>query len=316
MMLSIIVPCYNEEKVIRETYRRLHAVVSRLPHLQCEIIFINDGSKDDTQGILRDLAGQDASVKIINFSRNFGHQSAVTAGLYLCRGDLAVIIDADLQDPPEVIPDMLHIQEKEGCHVVYGVRKKRKGESFFKRTTAKVFYRTLNYLSEISFPVDTGDFRLLDRKVIDAFNNLPEKHKYIRGLVSWMGFKQCPVYYERDPRFAGETKYTLKRMINLASLALFYFSKKPLKIAVTLGFFSLITGLLYAAWLVFGFWLGWTTVISGWTSLVIIMIFFGGVQLLSIGILGQYIGSLFDEVKSRPEYVIDNTINFAAKENL
>jgi len=301
--LSIIVPCYNEEAVIRETYERLKNVIDKISY-ETSIIFINDGSKDNTLHQLKDIAAQDKSVRIINFSRNFGHQPAVTAGINHCQTDLAIIIDADLQDPPEVIPDLLQTMEDTQANVVYCVRKSRTGESKFKLWSAKIFYRTLNRLSEVKFPIDTGDFRLIDSNVIREFNRLKEKGKYIRGLISWVGFKQAPFYYERDARLAGETKYPFKRMISLATKALFYFSKKPLLMATGLGFIAIAIGLVLALWYMFGKIFGYTNAESGWTSIMIIVIFFGGIQLLTIGVLGQYIGVLFDEIKERPEYII------------
>ncbi len=310
MLISVIVPSYNEEKVIAESYKRLANVFINNNLPDYELIFVNDGSRDKTMYILREIASKDSHVKLLTFSRNFGHQAAVTAGLRECKGDVAVIIDADLQDPPEVIIDMLEVFEKEDCNVVYGVRNKRKGESYFKLLTAKMFYRLLNSLSDISFPVDTGDFRLIDRKVIDAFNNLHEKNKYIRGLISWLGFKQCPVYYNREARFAGETKYPFSKMLKFASIGLFYFSKKPLKLATSVGFTSIFAGLIIALWLLVSQLMGLGHTVTGWTSTIIIIIFFGGVQLLTIGVLGQYIGSLFDEVKNRPEYIIAEKVNF------
>jgi Glycosyltransferases involved in cell wall biogenesis len=203
-LLSVIVPCFNEEEVIEETYKRLTNVLKE-NHINYEILFINDGSIDKTLEILTNIAKNDPKIKIISFSRNFGHQSAVSAGIHHCKGDYAVIIDADLQDPPEVIPELLSLAKKEQANVVYGVRKKRKGETFFKRFTAWAFYKIINLLSDVPLPENTGDFRLIDKKVIDAFNQLPEKNKYIRGLISWIGFKQIPYYYVREPRFAGET---------------------------------------------------------------------------------------------------------------
>jgi dolichol-phosphate mannosyltransferase len=227
------------------------------------------------------------------------------------RGDLAVIIDADLQDPPEVIPDMIRQLKTEQANVVYGVRKRRKGETWFKLITAKVFYVLLNKLSDVPIPLNTGDFRLVDRKVINAFNGLPENTKYIRGLISWMGFKQSPFYYEREARFAGSTKYSLTKMIRFASTGIFYFSKKPLQIATAFGFLSVAAGLLLSAWILFSKFTNPQYLISGWTSLVLAVIYFGGVQLLTIGILGQYIGNLFDEVKRRPEYIVDEIVTQA-----
>jgi len=310
MLISIIIPTYNEEIVITESYRRLSGVLEELNNYSYELIFVNDGSSDKTFEILHKIASYDHKVKILNFSRNFGHQAAVTAGLKHCNGDLAVIIDADLQDPPEVIPQMLNVYEKENCNVVYGVRNKREGESLFKLFTAKFFYRLLNSLSDVTFPVDTGDFRLIDRNVINAFNSLKEKNKYIRGLISWLGYKQCPVYYNREARFAGETKYPFRKMLKFASIGLFYFSKKPLKLATSVGFISIFAGLILAFWLFINYIFNIGHVVSGWTSTIIIIIFFGGVQLLTIGVLGQYIGSLFDEVKNRPEFIVAEKINF------
>lgn len=307
--LSIIVPCYNEEKVIQESYKRIKSVLISL-HFTSEIIFINDGSNDLTESLLLEISKEDTKVKIISFSRNFGHQNAVTAGLNNCTSDLAVIIDADLQDPPELIPQMIETLEKSNAQVVYCVRKSRKGEGFFKKLSAKLFYRSLNFFSEVKLPVDTGDFRLIDKTIIKEFNLLHEKGKYIRGLVSWIGFKQVPFYYERKVRFAGETKYSFSKMMKLAMKSMFYFSTKPLKLAIGLGFISVVVSLLLAVWSVFGKLLGYTHADSGWTSLFVLIIFFGGVQLLTIGIVGAYIGNLFDEIKNRPEYIIKRTKNF------
>ncbi|MDR1783679.1 MAG: glycosyltransferase family 2 protein [Dysgonamonadaceae bacterium] len=308
-MISVIIPCYNEERVIEETYRRI-IVAILATDMDFELIFINDGSQDSTLWILKKLSEQCKSVKLIDFSRNFGHQCAVTAGINLCRGDYAVIIDADLQDPPEVIPDMLKLMQTEHANVVYGVRKARKGESRFKLATAKLFYRLLNRLSDVQFPVDAGDFRIIDRNVIDEFNRLGEKNKYIRGLIGWIGFKQAPFYYERAPRFAGETKYPLSKMLKFAMIGVFYFSKKPLDIATSLGFVSVFLGLLYAIWVFVAKVFSLTPSVSGWVSTIMLIIFFGGIQLLTIGILGKYVGNLFDEVKQRPEYIIREKVNF------
>ena len=309
MLLSVITPCYNEELVVEETYRRLTEVMSRTG-MDYELVFVNDGSRDNTYALLLQLAQKDKAVKVIHFSRNFGHQCAVTAGINHCNGDLAVIIDADLQDPPEVILDMLEIQKKEEADVVYGVRKKREGESWFKLFTAKCFYRVLNKLSDVQFPVDTGDFRLINRRIIDEFNRLHEKNKYIRGLISWMGYKQVPCYYERKERFAGETKYPLKKMLKFASTGLLSFSKKPLKLAVWLGMLSVLVALVYAIVILIMKILHPESFVTGWTSIIFMIIFFGGVQLLTIGLLGEYIGSLFDEAKDRPEYIISEKVNF------
>ncbi len=310
LFISIIIPCFNEELVIAETYKRTAKVMKNIKAQGFEIIFINDGSKDATLSILKQIANEDKTVKILNFSRNFGHQPAVTAGISACIGDVAIIIDADLQDPPELFPDMLKKHLDENANVVYGQRQSRSGETFFKKLSAKLFYRTINYLSNTPLPVDTGDFRLIDKHVIEAFKNLPEKNKYIRGLISWVGFKQVPIMYQREERFAGETKYPLSKMIKFASTSMLYFSKKPLKLALTLGFLSLLIGLLLGIYVISGLYFRPDTVVSGWPSIIISIIFFGGVQLITIGVLGEYLGNVFDEIKNRPEYIIHEKINF------
>jgi dolichol-phosphate mannosyltransferase len=307
--LSVIIPCYNEEDVLTESYNATSAVLKKLS-CETEIIYINDGSSDRTAMMLNDIALQDDTVKVIHFSRNFGHQPAVSAGIHNCNADFAIIMDADLQDPPELIPDILELREKEQASVVYCVRKSREKESFFKQKSAKLFYRFINNMSEVKFPVDTGDFRLIDRTIMDKFNELREHGKYIRGLLCWMGFKQVPFYYERKARFAGETKYPIGKMVKFASNALLYFSKKPLLIAMGLGFIAVVIGLLLAIWFVLGKIFGFVYTETGWTSIITLVVFFGGIQLLTIGVLGQYIGVLFDEIKDRPEYIIEKKIGF------
>ncbi len=313
--VAVIVPCYNEEAVLKESYRRTRAVLDTLPY-PGEIIYVNDGSRDATRSILDELAATDPRVKVLHFSRNFGHQPAVTAGIHHCDADLAVIIDADMQDPPELIPEILALREREQANVVYCVRSHREGESFFKLFTAKMFYRIFNAMSEVRFPLDTGDFRLIDRKVMDEFVRFNERGKYIRGLISWIGFKQVPFHYERKARIAGETKYPLRKMFSFASNAMLYFSKKPLRIATGLGFLSVLVGIILAVWFTLGKIYGFSNAEEGWTSIMTTIIFFGGVQLLTVGVLGQYIGILFDEVKARPEYIIDETRNFDRKVSL
>jgi len=309
MFLSIILPCFNEEEVILQTFQRL-AKVLKENHYHYEIIAVNDGSSDRTMELLRQISEKNRELKILDFSRNWGHQCAVTAGLNHCSGDLAVIIDADLQDPPEVIPQLIREYEKEDANVVYAVRAVRKGESIFKKLTASIFYQLINFLSDVKFPVNTGDFRLIDRKVIDSFNSMKERDKYIRGMISWMGFKQVPLYYQRDPRAAGETKYTFKKMMKLAMNGIFAFSRKPLRLAVSLGVFSIFIGLALAIWVMVKSLTGSPDLVPGWASTIITIIFFGGVQMVTIGILGEYIGGIFDEVKKRPEYIIKEHINF------
>ena len=312
--ISVIVPCYNEEAVIETFYERTSQVLKKMNDYEGGIIFINDGSKDKSPLLLNQIAERDPSVRVIHFSRNFGHQPAVTAGVNLCDSDYAVIIDADLQDPPELIPELVEKAVTEQASVVYCVRKKREGETFFKKTTAKIFYKTMNRMSEVDFPLDTGDFRLIDRKAINAFNQLKERGKYIRGLITWIGFKQVPFYYNRDARFAGETKYPLRNMLKFAKKAMLYFSTKPLKLSITLGAVAFLIGLFYSLYVILGQIFDFTNALTGWSSTIILIIFFGGVQLLTIGVLGQYIGVLFDEVKGRPEYIVQDLKNFENNE--
>lgn len=312
--ITIIVPCYNEEEVLPITYPRLKQVQSEIEErlrLRTVLLFINDGSSDKTSDYLDQIASEDKTVQVIHFSRNFGHQAALTAGMRNCQTDYAAVIDADLQDPPEEIPNMVEMMISQNLAVVYGVRKIRDGETGFKKWTAKAFYRFLNWMTERPFPVDTGDFRIVNRQVIDQFNELTEHNKYIRGLISWMGFPQAPYYYDRKERAAGETKYTLKRMLKLAGDAIFYFSYKPLKLATRLGFISVILGLLLALWVLCGKLFGFTYPESGWSSIMISIIFFGGIQLITIGMLSKYTGVIFDEVKRRPEYIIADRLNFS-----
>ena len=308
--LAVIIPCFNEEESLPKSYQRTKNVLDSIKDFATEIIYVNDGSRDKTREILNSIAAVDTTIKVIHFSRNFGHQSAVSAGIKHCGADWAIIMDADLQDPPELIPEIMDLCKKENANCVYCVRKSREKESWLKQQTAKMFYRTINKMSEVKFPVDTGDFRLIDRKIMDEFNKLPEHGKYIRGLISWIGFKQVPFYYERKARVAGQTKYPLRKMVGFASTALMYFSKKPLQMVVGIGFFAVIVGIFLAIWVLLGKYLGFSNAETGWTSIITIIVFFGGVQLLTIGVLGQYIGVLFDEIKNRPEYIIDEVRNF------
>ncbi len=319
-MISLIVPCYNEEALIAESGARITSVMEAAA-IPFEIIFINDGSTDQTFSIIQRMSKNDQRVKCISFSRNFGHQPAVSAGIHHASGEAAVILDADLQDPPELIPEIIDLWRNSGCNVVYGVRKKRQQETRFKKASASLYYRLLNSLSEVKLANDSGDFRLIDRTVIHEFRRFSERHKYIRGLISWMGFKQVPFYYERTGRMAGETKYTLGKMIRLARYGMVYFSKKPLQLAVNLGFICFIIGILLIIYVFASRYFFPNNLVRGWSSILIAIIFFGGVQLLSIGLLGEYIGSIFDEVKGRPEYIAAQMINFgnvtkAVSENL
>ncbi len=306
--VSLVIPMYYEEKVAKECYKRVKECLNKLENYNHEIIFINDGSKDKTLEILQEIAQNDKNVKIISFSRNFGHQAAVTAGLKVVTGDAIVIIDADLQDPPELIPDMIKKWE-EGNEVIYGKRKTRKGESAFKLLTAKVFYNTLNALSDVEIPKDTGDFRLVDRKVVDTINSLPEHNKFLRGLFSWVGYKQYAYEYERQERFAGDTKYPLKKMLKLASDGIISFSSKPIKLVGALGIFSIVISVIILVYALISYVFKLNNLSAGWTSIMVAITFFAGVQLLSLWIISEYIGRIYDEAKGRPQYVIDKKIN-------
>ena len=306
--ISLVIPMYCEEKVAKECYKRVKECLDRLENYNYEIIFINDGSKDKTLEILEQIAENDKQVKIISFSRNFGHQAAVTAGLQEVTGDAIVIMDADLQDPPELIPDMLKLWE-EGNEVIYAKIKTRKGESAFKLLTASMFYKTLNALSDVEIPKDTGDFRLVDKKVVDTINNMPEHNKFLRGLFSWVGYKQIPFEYERQERFAGTTKYPLKKMLKLASDGIISFSTKPLKLLGSLGIISIIISIIILIYALASYIFKLNNLSAGWTSLMVAITFFAGVQLLSIWIISEYIGRIYDESKQRPQYIIDKKIN-------
>lgn len=304
---SIIVPLFNEEAVVCETHKRLSDVMAKTDG-EYEIIFVNDGSRDRTETLVKQIMQNDKNVCLINFSRNFGHQTAISAGMDNARGQAVVVIDADLQDPPEVILEMI-ARWKEGYDVVYGKRSVREGETVFKKVSAKLFYRFLSSLTNIDIPNDTGDFRLIDRKVCDAMKTLNEKNRYIRGLVSWVGFKQTSVTYVRKERFAGTTKYPLKKMLSFAGDAITSFSDKPLKLAGYTGYLLSFASFIYLLYVVirkltvgdFG---------EGWASTVAISLFFNGVILIFLGIMGEYIGRIYDECKGRPLYIIAEKLGF------
>ncbi len=306
VVYSVVVPVYNEEQVVLESYKRLKTVMDSVNE-PYEIIFVNDGSRDKTAFIVNEICEKDKNIKLIDFSRNFGHQIAITAGMDYTEGEAIIVIDADLQDPPEVIPKMIE-KWKEGYDVVYGKRAERKGETFFKKFTAAAFYRLLRKMTDVDIPVDTGDFRLIDRKVCVALANVGERSRYIRGLISWLGFKQIGVEFSRDKRFAGETKYPLKKMIKFAFDAITSFSYKPLKIATYAGTIISFVGFVYLLVIIFQALFTKNTQ-PGWASLMAITIVFNGFVLMILGIIGEYIGRIYDEAKGRPLYIVRQTKN-------
>ncbi|UOQ45822.1 glycosyltransferase family 2 protein [Halobacillus salinarum] len=307
---SVIVPVYNEEEVIHSSFKRLKQVMDQTCETY-ELIFVNDGSVDQTLAILKNYGDQDATVKIIDFARNFGHQIAITAGMDMAKGDAVIVIDADLQDPPELIHTMIK-KWKQGYEVVYAKRTKRKGESLFKRYTASLFYRTLRTLTEVDIPLDTGDFRLIDRKVCEQMKQLHERNRFVRGLVSWVGFRQTSVEYERDERLLGESKYPLKKMLKLSLDGITSFSYKPLKLATYAGVFLSLAGFIYMLAVIY-LKLFTSQTVVGWSSVIVIQLVFSGFVLLILGVMGEYIGRIYDESKNRPLYVIRES--YGIKEN-
>lgn len=305
-MLSIVVPMYFEEDVVEECYSRLTEVCQTIENINYELVFVNDGSTDETLSILKKLHEKDKHVKIVNFSRNFGHSAAVSAGIDYAKGDAVVLIDADLQDPPELIKIFVE-KWREGYDVVYGVRSKRKGETVFKKATAHLYYAFLDNLSEIDIPRNTGDYRLMDKRVCDIIRKMPEKNRFIRGMVSWVGFKQIGVEYIRDERYAGETKYSIKKMFSFAADGVMSFSNKPLKAVLYLGFITLIIDVVFIIYVLYSFFSG--KAVSGWSSVMLIIAFFFGVLFITLGIIGQYIARISDDVKSRPLYVVSEFYN-------
>lgn len=308
MLLSVVVPCYNEEAVIAETLQRLFAFSRDVHQLEIEFIFVDDGSSDATRRILKQHALHDPRIRVIGFARNFGHQIAVTAGIDAARGDAVVLIDADLQDPPEAIHGMIE-KWRAGYDVVYGTRTDRPGESAFKLVTARAFYRLLNRLSDVPIPLDTGDFRLMSRPVVETLKAMPERDRFVRGMVSWAGFKQIALPYQRAKRFAGDSKYPLSKMLRFACDGIMSFSAKPLQLAMAVGMGTsllALLGILYALFLrIFtNIW------VEGWTALMIAVLFLGGVQLICVGILGEYIGRIYKESKQRPLYVVQEYCGF------
>lgn len=300
-VFSIIAPIYNEHDSLPELHRRVSAVMNGLGE-PWELILVDDGSSDGSTELIRQLAEQDEHVRPVIFARNFGHQIAVTAGLDYARGDAVVIIDADLQDPPEVIPDLV-ARWREGYEVVYAVRTEREGESWFKLFTASLFYRLIFRITDVKIPMDTGDFRLLDRKVVNVLKTMRERHRFLRGMAAWVGFRQIGVPYKRAARFAGSTKYPFKKMLRLALTAITGFSYFPLQVATYLGFIAAGLALIFIPIVVIERLIGNQAFFGQATTLVSVL-FLGGVQLICLGILGEYIGRIYDEVKGRPLYIV------------
>ncbi|MBN1234252.1 MAG: glycosyltransferase family 2 protein [Candidatus Coatesbacteria bacterium] len=309
---SLVFPVYNEEGNLNELYEKTTSIIDSLDEYEFEMIFVNDGSFDRTLEMLKEYASKDNRIKIISFSRNFGHQTAITAGIDASQGLTAIILDSDLQDPPSLIPKMIE-KWKEGYNVVYAKRLRRKGESFFKLITAKLFYRMLYLVTRINIPLDTGDFRLIDRYVIDCLRQLPERNRYIRGLVTWIGFRQTGVEYERDQRHWGKTKYPFGKMMKLALDGISSFSVLPLKLASYFGFAMAFFSLVYILYIFYVKFFA-KGLVQGWTSTVILISLFGGIQLICLGIIGEYIARIFDESKKRPLYIIKEVVNLSDKQ--
>jgi polyisoprenyl-phosphate glycosyltransferase len=310
MLISVVVPCFDEAAVLRETHRHLAEVAEKIPGAEWEFLYVDDGSRDETASILYQLSFEDPRIRGIRLSRNFGQQVATTAGLEHARGDAVVIIDADLQDPPELIRDMV-ARWQEGYQVAFGQRIDRAGETRLKLWTAAAFYRLVSHISRVQIPANTGDFRLMDRAAVDALLRMPERDRFLRGMISWVGFRQIAVPYHRAARFAGVTKYPLLKMLRFAADAVVSFSFAPLRLAAWMGFIALgvaLAGIIYALALRFFFdpshW------VRGWASLFVAVLFIGGVQLISLGIIGEYVGRIYGEVKRRPLYVVRERFGF------
>ncbi len=311
-VISLVLPIYNEEEVIPELHTQLQSFLERL-QLDTEVIFVNDGSKDLSFQILRGVAAAEPRYRVLSFARNFGHQTAVSAGIDYARGEAVVVMDADLQDPPEVVLEMVQ-KWREGYDVVYGQRRSREGETAFKLFTAKVFYRLFAKMIPIEVPLDTGDFRLMSRRVVVALRSLREAHRFVRGMVSWIGFKQTAVLYDRPARFAGETKYPLRKMLRFAVDGITSFSVVPLRLSTYLGFFISFMSVLVALWAMFVHFILSSTV-PGWTAQVVITSLLASVQLVMIGILGEYVGRIYEQVKQRPLYIVGDRVNIGDQDD-
>ncbi len=303
-LVSVVSPVYEEEQGIEEFHRRLVACLTTLgPDLDYEVVYVNDGSTDRSLELLQTIVADDSHVRVVDLSRNFGHQVALSAGVDHAIGDAVVVIDSDLQDPPEVIPEMIEKWQK-GFKVVYGVRVSRAGETRFKLFTSKLYYGLVDRVSEVPLPRQAGDFRLLDRAVVDVLARMPERNRYVRGMVAWAGFSQCAVEYERDPRFAGDTKYTFRKMVHLAFDGITSFSDRPLRLATQLGLVVMAVAFAFAGWVIVASIVDPGGGGRGWPSLMAVVALLGGIQLLCIGVLGEYVGRIYRETKGRPLYVV------------
>jgi dolichol-phosphate mannosyltransferase len=306
--LSIVIPCFNEEAVIRETHKRVMEVVDALSNMECEIVYVDDGSRDGTLDILRSLDTGTAAIRVVALSRNFGHQVAISAGLDHAGGDAIVTIDADLQDPPEVIPRMLD-RWRDGADIVYGQREQREGEPALRLLGIKMFYRLINWLSNTSIPMDAGDFRLIDRRVLEALQAMPERDRFLRGMVAWTGFRQEFVRYPRASRFAGVTKYPAKKLVQLATDGIVSFSVVPLRLAIWAG---VLVATLSTLGIVYTVIVRLTTSdwVQGWAMLEVSLLFLGGIQLIFLGVMGEYLGRIYMEMKQRPLYFVKERRGF------
>ena len=313
ILLSVVVPVYNEEAVLPAFYERATAALAEVPEAELELVFVDDGSMDGSLNLLTDLAERDPRVKVVSFSRNFGHQIAITAGVDHASGDAVAVIDADLQDPPEVIVEMV-AKLREGYDVVYGQRMDRDGETRMKLWTASLFYRLLKRLAKIEIPVDVGDFRVMSRRATRELRTLREKDRFVRGLVSWVGFRQTAVGYQREKRFAGETKYPVGKMLQFALDGITAFSTVPLRLATWLGYAASVVAFVYLVSVFIQKAMGVT--VEGWATIMVAMLFLGGVQLICLGILGEYIGRIFNEIKPRPMYVVAERLNLDDEETV
>lgn len=310
MELSIVIPCYNEEESIRELHRRVTGVCETAPVSSYEIILVNDGSRDQTPAIMREMAKADPHMVIVDLSRNHGHQLALTAGLFEAQGDYVLVLDADLQDPPELLIPMLE-RARAGVDVVYGKRDQRDGETAFKKLSASLFYRLLSYLSDIDIPRDVGDFRLMNKRVVKQFKNMPEQHRFVRGMIAWVGFTQESFSYQRAPRFAGETKYPFHKLLAFAFDAISSFSIKPLRVSLLFALFGVGLACLLALYALYAH-ITDSVMTAGWASLATIITFFASLQLICIGVIGEYIGRTYMQVKKRPLFIVREIIRGGA----